>query len=383
MEEEIREVVETIHNRPGRIVLVTAGAGTQALAWLLGVAGASRTLLEAIIPYDAASFIDFLGRRPEQHVADETARLLAGKALERARFLNSTEEPSIGIACTATIITDRPKRGQHRAHIAIWTAGLVNTTYIKLKKSVRQREGEEDMVSRIILNTLSQAMAVNRKLPLAFEDGDIYNSEGIDLAAAVDDLQRGARACFEVTDDGRLVERPKPKAVLSGAFNPLHDGHLELARAAEEISGLPVTFELAAVNAYKGTLDQGQTLDRLAQFAGIQPAIVSRGATFQEKARLYPGSLFIVGVDTAERVLQPRYYGDSKEGMLAALAEIEGLGCRFLVAGRADKQGNFKDASELNPPAPFESLFEPISQELFRYDVSSSVLRERGIQDKR
>ncbi len=378
MDKEIREVVETIHDQPGRIVLVTAGAGTQALAWLLGVAGASRTLLEAIIPYDAASFVDFLGQTPEQHVADSTARLLAGKALQRARFLNSSEEPSIGVACTATIITDRPKRGQHRAHIAIWTAGQVTCSYIKLKKSVRQREGEEDMVSRIILNDLAQAMAVDLKLPLKFADGDIYNSGGSDMAVAVDDLQRGSRACFEVTADGRLVDGPKPKAVLSGAFNPLHDGHLDLARVGEEISGLPVAFELSAVNAEKGALDQDQTLDRLAQFAGIQPAIVSSGATFQEKARLYPRALFIVGVDTAERVLHPRYYGDSEEGMLAALAEIERQGCRFLVAGRVDQQGVFKEASEVRPPAPFQGLFEPIPQEAFRHDVSSSILRERG-----
>ena len=44
------------------------------------------------------------------------------------------------------------------------------------------------------------------------------------------------------------------------------------------------------------------------------------------------------------------------------------------------RQSNFKKASELSPPAPFGRLFEPIPEELFRHDVSSSFLRERGIQ---
>ena len=37
MEKEIQHLVETIHDTPGRIVLVSAGAGTQSLAWILGV----------------------------------------------------------------------------------------------------------------------------------------------------------------------------------------------------------------------------------------------------------------------------------------------------------------------------------------------------------
>ncbi|MCZ7667231.1 MAG: hypothetical protein M5U34_08445 [Chloroflexi bacterium] len=54
MDKETRQLVQAIHDSPTRLVMVTAGAGTQALSDLLGVAGASRTLLEALVPYSEA-----------------------------------------------------------------------------------------------------------------------------------------------------------------------------------------------------------------------------------------------------------------------------------------------------------------------------------------
>ena len=46
--EELRPQIEKIHATPHKAVVAVSGAGTQAVAWLLGVAGASRTVLEAL-----------------------------------------------------------------------------------------------------------------------------------------------------------------------------------------------------------------------------------------------------------------------------------------------------------------------------------------------
>ena len=85
--------------------------------------------------------------------------------------------------------------------------------------------------------------------------------------------------------------------------------------------------------------------------------------------------MFVVGFDTAERVIQPRYYGDSEANMLAALDELQAHGNRFLVAGRLDDDGLFHELPELTLPPGYEALFEAIPARLFRHDVSSTEIR--------
>ena len=66
--EDTRPHIEKIHAAPHKAVVAVSGAGTQAVAWLLGVAGASRTILEALVPYGRESMNSFLGFEPEQPV---------------------------------------------------------------------------------------------------------------------------------------------------------------------------------------------------------------------------------------------------------------------------------------------------------------------------
>ncbi|MGW8318181.1 MAG: hypothetical protein ACWGPS_02965 [Candidatus Promineifilaceae bacterium] len=380
MDAALRELVQQIHDTPGRLMFVTAGAGAQALAWLLGVAGASRTLLEALIPYDASSFIDFLGQQPDQHVSEQTAGLLAGRAIVRARHLYSGGEPLIGLACTATIVTDRPKKGQHRAHAAAWTAERVIRHDLILLKGARDRSGEEDLVSRLVLNVLAEAYGLRSLLALPLTAGDQLETATSDIASLAKALLASQLEGFTVQPDGLVSLTTQPCALLSGAFNPLHEGHLRLAETAADILGCPVTFELAAMNAGKPTLSQPEILDRLTQFAGGHAVMVSAAALFSAKARLCPNTTFVVGLDTAERVLDPRYYHDSRSELLQALAEIRDRGCRFLVAGRTDQSGHFREASELQVPEPFHSLFSSIPGHRFRHDISSTILRQQLVR---
>lgn len=365
-------------------MIATAGAGTQALAWLLGVAGASRTLLEALILYDEASFEDFLGQKPPQYVAAQTAGLLAGRAVTRARQLCRFDERIIGLACTATIVTDRPKRGEHRAHISTWTANRVACHSLYLCKGARDRNGEETLVSRLILNTLAQAYELDEQLSLQLVVGDRYENEESDLASAATQLLQGHIDYFGVQADGTLtMTRSRPMALLSGAFNPLHDGHLALARAASTLLDNEITFELTAVNADKPVLSQEKTLERLLQFAGRYSILASNASTFLEKARLFPETTFVLGIDTAERVLQSRFYEHSHEKMVAALAEIRDRGCYFLVAGRVNRDGEFREASQLRVPDGFRELFTALPAQLFRNDISSTQLRAEGKKGSR
>ena len=48
---------------------------------------------------------------------------------------------------------------------------------------------------------------------------------------------------------------------------------------------------------------------------------------------------FVVGVDTAVRVVDPKYAGGSEETLRGDLEKIRRAGCRFLVAGRKGPAG--------------------------------------------
>lgn len=386
MEQDIHQLVQAIHDTPARTMLVAAGAGTQALYDLLGVAGATRTMLEALVPYSTAAFDEFLGQTPEQYVSPATVRLLAGRAFTRARWLEAASDhnPVVGLACTATIVTDRPKRGEHRAYIATWQKERLVWYGLHLQKGARDRAGEEGVVSRVMLNSLAQAAGIDYQLDVPLLPGDRLVKETRDFAKTASQLHQREIDYFCVVDNGRIHTTDiTPRAVLSGSFNPLHDGHLKMVQAARSILGTDVAFELAAVNVDKPTLPPDTILERISQFAGRWPILVSNAPTFVEKARLYPGATFIVGYDTAERILHPRYYQNSHENMIAALAEIRGQGCRFLVAGRIDDTGTFRHLTDLAIPKSFRAMFLGIPHSQFRKDISSTELRRTGQRGSR
>ncbi len=196
-----------------------------------------------------------------------------------------------------------------------------------------------------------------------------------DLIAALLD---GRLDVLTVPPDGPARPEPTPgRALLSGSFNPLHDGHTALLTAASAHAGRPLAFELTVHNADKGTLPAVEVLRRVEQFRGRHPVVITREPLFAAKAALLPESLFVVGYDTADRLACPRYYSDDPRAMHAALAAIRDRGCRFLVAGR-QVAGLYRTLADLAVPAVFADLFEPLPESAFRLDLSSTELRARG-----
>lgn len=373
MDDQTSQLIEAIHQTPYQVVFVAAGAGAQAVAQLLSVAGASRTLLEAVIPYSKPSFNQFIGQAPEKYVTTTTACLLAGNAYQRARELQSSPQPCLGIACTATISTDRLKRGDHRAHIAIWQAERLQSYDLFLHKGLRERGGEEALISNIMLNSLGEAMGLTAVTPpLSTSDQLIVHSHN--YLDYVNELLANKRTAFGIGADGRL-QQTTPRAILSGSFNPLHQGHIQLAQVAAKQLGTAVAFECTAVNADKPALSSQTILQRMAQFAGRWPVWLSTAATFAEKSNLYPGTTFIVGYDTAVRIVETRFYQNSHQQMLNALEQIRTNGCSFLVAGRRDSDNIFRHLHHLPIPPAFADLFHTIPADDFHVDVSSTQLR--------
>jgi hypothetical protein len=179
--------------------------------------------------------------------------------------------------------------------------------------------------------------------------------------------------------DGHFrLDAPPPRLVFPGSFNPLHHGHTTLVEVAAERFGHPVAFELSIANVDKPELPPDEVFRRLGQFRGRHPVYVTHAPTFREKADLFRGCVFVVGADTAVRVIDPRFYGDLA-ALLGALDEIRAAGCRFVVGGRVDAAGRFVEIGGMAVPDDYRDLFEGLAEREFRVDVSSTELRRKGI----
>ena len=367
-----------MHASGRQAVLAITGGGSGAIAELLRVPGGSRLLLEAVVPYDARALTAFLGFEPAQACSVETAVAMARRSRERAAMFARTGPSWSDSGATAGLVTDRPRQGEHRCHIAVATAEGTDVCSIVLAKGRRDRPGEEDLVARAIVLCLARACDVVAPSPRVLLDADESCTETSESADdPLDRLLAGVLDRVTAWPDGQLTpSAPAPNVVLPGSFNPLHDGHLLLARVAEEMRKAPAAFEISVVNVDKPPLGAGEVRARLAQFAGRARVELTRAPTFLEKSRLFPGATFAVGADTAERLVAPRYYGDDAR-MAAALQEIADRGCRFLVAVRVDGAGRVRSLADVTVPPAFAHLFSAIPESRFRLDSSSSAIRAR------
>ncbi len=219
----------------------------------------------------------------------------------------SPSGPLAGVACTASLASDRPKRGPHRLHLAMQTAAITVSQSIEFQKERRSRGEEEHLVSRLVLNAVAEACRLEARLEL-----ELFPGERIDearlvaprawqelLAGSVDAVREGGHAqperpagdCpnFRATMLRMVPEMglsPAPvvaaRAIFPGAFNPLHAGHRRMAEIARKRLGVPVEFEISIENVDKLPLDYLEIARRLEQFSRDEVVWLTRAATFDE-----------------------------------------------------------------------------------------------------
>lgn len=362
-----------------------AGAGAQALLWVRSLGGSSRTLLEATDRYAAGSLTEALGEDAEQAVSAEVALRLAQHARARARLLALPGEAVAGIGVTATIATDRVKRGEHRVWAAYAAPLGTRLVGVELRKGLRDRAAEERVVSVLALRMMAEAKGVLAQLALDLAADEPRVERLIPHPAwrefwqggrpmlAIDALGEPCEALPWAEAGGSSERGATGGALVGGAFNPLHAGHLGMADAARRHLGRPLAFELSLVNADKPDLEELEVFRRVQQFGGHAPLILTRAPRFDQKAALLPDTVFVLGADTAARVLEQRFY-PQPGGLAASLATLRAQGCRLLVVGRRDARG-FLTLNDLPIPAGSVDLFEELPPGLFRADVSSSEIR--------
>jgi nicotinic acid mononucleotide adenylyltransferase len=374
-----QQLISTLHMSGRKAALAITGGGSGAIGALLRVPGGSRLLIEAQVPYDALALAAFLGTAPAQASSADTAIAMARSARARAARLMPADTDLVGLGATAALVSDRPRRGEHRFHIAFAnSAGTAHCTGV-LAKGRRDRAAEEDLVSHAIILCLAHACGVAAPSPRSLLDPDEYFDEAI--VDPIDRLLAGELDRVTAQPDGQIMaSAPRLPLLLPGSFNPLHDGHVLLARVAEELARQPLAFEISVTNVDKPPLTSETVRHRIAQFARKAPVELTRAPTFLEKSRLFPNTTFVIGADTAARLVALKYYGDDEVRMHAALQEIADSGARFLVAARIDTAGRLRALRDIPVPHRYADLFSEIPAQRFRVDTSSSEIRARSVQ---
>jgi nicotinamide mononucleotide (NMN) deamidase PncC len=368
------DFVRQIHASGRRLVLAATGGGSRAISRLLTVPGASRSVLEAIVPYAEPAMARFLGGKPDQYCAPATARAMAMAAYRRALDYGDSAAMAVGLGCTASLASDRPKHGPHRLHVAAQTRSATRLVSLELEKGVRTRDEEETLVADIALNLLAECCGLSVRLPTELTAGEHLQTSHIDAPAPWQALLAGEIDRLRVCPPGEPAS--PPKAIFPGAFHPLHEGHRGMAAVAAQLLGAAVEFEISIINADKPALDYLEIDSRARQFGAEEPVWLSRAATFVEKSFLFPQVTFVVGADTIQRIAAARYYGGDPAAVDRAMQTIGAQGCRFLVFGRSH-EGRHRALGDLDLPPAVVGLCREVPAALFRVDVSSSVLRRQ------
>jgi hypothetical protein len=375
-----QQLITALHASGRKAAIAITGGGSGAIGELLRVPGGSRLLLEAQVPYDALALATFLGFAPAQACSADTAVAMARTVQARAAALAPAGTDLVGLGATAALVSDRPRQGEHRFHVAFANSTGIAHCMGVMAKGRRDRAAEEDLVSRAIVLWLARGCGIAAPSPRSLLDADEHFSETVAATVdTIDQLVAGELDRVTIQPDGQMMlSAPRPAVLLPGSFNPVHEGHMSLARVAEELRQQPVAFELSVTNVDKPPLTGETVRRRFAQFAWKSPVELTRAPKFVDKSRLFPRSTFVIGADTAERLVAPKYTGDDAARMHLELEEFANSGVSFLVAVRIDAAGRVRALKDVPVPRRYIDLFTEIPEQRFRFDGSSSEIRARG-----
>jgi hypothetical protein len=310
-------------------------------------------------------------------------------AFLRALALHDGDEespPVWGVGCTASLRSSQPKRGEHRFHLALQTPTRTLSWSLTLTKSARTRPEEERLTANFLLALVAEGCHVpDQPIPEILPEEQLATS---DFASppGCHDLLLGRIAVVRSRgpDSVQTPAREERTSLLlfPGAFNPPHPGHTRMAELAEQKLGRPIQFEISLENVDKPLLDYQELTERLTPFQrqGLltpegRAIWLTRAPTFVEKSRIFPAATFVVGIDTAIRIADPRYYSDPA-ARDAALATLREQGCHFLVFGRVVGE-RFQTLDHASLPNELRAICSAIPAEEFRDDHSSSAIRRQ------
>jgi hypothetical protein len=360
------EIIKKIHSSPYRFVLVSSGGGTNAVSEILKVPGASKSVLEAYVPYAKESLDYYLLKQPDHYCSKETTLSMAAKAYSAAKKIDLNTNPKnlLGIAVTASLATNYSKKGEHKFFIAIQTYKYSSSFSYTFIKGELTREEEEQIVTDNIINAIAHSCKVQSFI-------------GSESPLLISETVKAEKSWVELVDnkiDFVSSSNHVPELIFPGSFNPFHSGHKSMSELAEKKTGLALAYEICIQNADKPPLSYHEIKKILDQFKHGHEWVLTKAGKFTDKASLFPNSVFIIGADTLTRILDEKFYLN-RQDMLNQLDLFNSHNINFLVFGRKIKN-NFISLDSVSIPEHIAKRFSGFGEEIFRDDISSSSIRK-------
>lgn len=355
------------------LYISSTGAGLKFQNDLWKIPGSSQYIVGFEFPYSRSQVENLLGYNPEVSSVSKTIAIdLAMASYIKAsshKVKENIDGNPIGIGITASVASNRIPKGDQRFYICIITKDKAVSYYYKLEKQTGEyyRESHDYLIAEfakeLLISTLSEQ---------DFMGEDCYQ-EALDRFLAFPIfLSSGKRNPYPLTLGQNIY--------LPASLNPIHEGHRTMATSAElhlcrNITKTRVNYLISTSSPHKGDL----TLQEMLFKAGMLKAednirsfeFTRDEPLFLDKAKKRPGSIFVIGVDTMERLLDPKWGPNIPE----LLKEFENLNTKFLVMGRINKDKMFQAANDVPVQRRYRKLFEPIRG---RIDISSTELRENN-----
>lgn len=372
-QDKLKELGVSIH-----VIATGAGAGLQQDLW--SIPGSSAYLSGASFPYSNEETEELLGFKPEHACSEETAIELASAAYMKAYKLGGKKPVGVGI--TASVASEKIHRGEHRVYACIITDDQVRTVHHVFEKGIGliQRELDglacDDIGMFLLMDTLK------------LSDQTFETPANLKMAEAKAFMQFMEHPFFTM-DGKRYTNLPKANsdnapfdvrgfAMMSGAFNPPHPGHLGMADGFQTRFGKRVIFEVTATPPHKPALSVQELLKRAKMLAGRDRFFSTNIPMYLDKARDNPGMPLILGADAVIRLLDPKWGLDIDK----MFKEFYDLGTYLYVAGR-DIDGKFTTRQDIFDSMPLDqterrSLFARVTVPLDgRWNISSTEIRNK------